>query len=95
MRTDNFRAFARKLSFLPIELDIFDIRQHDCTHSIYLQTSDLLSLFMCNTVKHDFSSRSIWKWIKCCNDAMNNDVMNTVDCLIKRDVYPQKNAFMI
>ena len=27
-RTDNFRALARKLSFLPIELDIFDIRQH-------------------------------------------------------------------
>ena len=27
-RTDNFRALARKLSFLPTELDIFDIRQH-------------------------------------------------------------------
>ena len=25
---DNFRALARKLSFLPTELDIFDIQQH-------------------------------------------------------------------
>ena len=32
---------------------------------------------------HEFSS--IWKWIRCCNDVMNN-----VDCVIKRDVYPQK-----
>ena len=27
-RTDYFRALARKLSFLPIELDIFETRQH-------------------------------------------------------------------
>ena len=27
-RNDNFRALARKLSFLPTELDIFDIQQH-------------------------------------------------------------------
>ena len=27
-RIDNFRALARKLSFLPTEKDIFDIRQH-------------------------------------------------------------------
>ena len=27
-RIDNFRALARKLSFFPTELDIFDIRQH-------------------------------------------------------------------
>ena len=27
-RIDSFRALARKLSFLPTELDIFDIRQH-------------------------------------------------------------------
>ena len=27
-RIDNFQALARKLSFLPIELDIFDIRPH-------------------------------------------------------------------
>ena len=27
-RIDNFRALARKLSFLPTELDIFDIWQH-------------------------------------------------------------------
>ena len=34
--------------------------------------------------KHKFSS--IWKWIlRCCNDVMNH-----VDCVIKRDVYPQK-----
>ena len=33
--------------------------------------------------KYEFSS--IWRWIKCCNDVMNN-----VDCVIKRDVYPPK-----
>ena len=53
------------------------------TYSIYLSTSDLLSFIMSNTDKHEFSS--IWKWIRCCNDVMNN-----VDCVIKRDVYPQK-----
>ena len=53
-----------------------------CTYSIYLSTSDLLSFVISNTDKHEFSS--IWKWIMCCND-----VMNDVDCIIKRDVYPQ------
>ena len=38
---------------------------------------------MSHTEKHEFSS--IWKWIRCCYDVMNN-----VDCVIKRDVYPQK-----
>ena len=53
-----------------------------CTYSIYLSTSDLLSFVISNTDKHEFSS--IWKGIRCCND-----VMNDVDCVIKRDVYPQ------
>ena len=44
--------------------------------------SDLLSFVISNTDKHEFSS--IWKWITYCND-----VMNDVDCVIKRDVYPQ------
>ena len=52
-------------------------------YSIYLSTSELLSFIISNTDKHEFSS--IWKWISCCNDVMNN-----VDCVIKRDVYPQK-----
>ena len=52
-------------------------------YSIYLSTSDLLSFVMSNTDKHEFSS--IWKWIRCCNDDMNN-----VDYVIKCDVYPQK-----
>ena len=52
-------------------------------YSIYLSTSDLLSFIMSNTEEHEFSS--IWKWIRCCNDVMNN-----VDCVIKRDIYPQK-----
>ena len=51
--------------------------------SVYLSTSDLLSFIMSNTVKHEFSS--IWNWISCCNDVINH-----VDCVIKRDVYPQK-----
>ena len=53
-----------------------------CTYSIYLSTFDLLSFVISNTDKHEFSS--IWKWIMYCND-----VMNDVDCVIKRDVYPQ------
>ena len=28
---------------------------------------------------------SIWKRIRCCNDVMNH-----IDCVMKRDVYPQK-----
>ena len=51
-------------------------------YSIYLSTSDLLRFVICNTEKHEFSS--IWKWIRCCND-----VMNDVDCVIKCDVYQQ------
>ena len=42
---------------------------------------------MSNTDKHEFSS--IWKWIRCCIDVMNN-----VDCVIKRDVYPQKKMHL-
>ena len=49
-------------------------------YSIYLLTSDLLSFI---NSKHEFSS--IWKGISC-----SNDVMNHVDYVIKRDVYPQK-----
>ena len=44
--------------------------------------SDLLSFIVSNTKKDEFSS--IWKWIMYCND-----VMNDVDCVIKRDVYLQ------
>ena len=51
-------------------------------YSIYLSTSDLFSFVISNTDKHEFSS--IWKWITYCID-----VMNDVDCVIKRDVYPQ------
>ena len=51
-------------------------------YSIYLSTSDLLSFVIYNTNKRQFSS--IWKWITCCND-----VMNDVDCVIKRNVYLQ------
>ena len=38
---------------------------------------------MSNTDKHEFSC--IWKWIRCCNDVMNN-----VDCVIKRDFTRKK-----
>ena len=56
-RIDNFRVLARKLSFLPTELDIFDIRQQ-YERIICLSTSDLLSFIISNTDKHEFSS--IW-----------------------------------
>ena len=52
-------------------------------YSIYLSTSDLLSCIISNTDKYEFSS--IWKWI-----SNFNDVMNHIDCVKKRDVYPQK-----
>ena len=44
--------------------------------------SDLLS-FINDTDKHEFTG--LWKWISC-----GNDVVNHVDCVIKRDVYLQK-----
>ena len=50
---------------------------------IYLSTSDLSSFIISKTEKHELSS--LWKWINCCNDVMNH-----VDCVIKRDVYRRK-----
>ena len=52
-------------------------------YSIYLSTFDFLSLIIFNTDKHEFSS--IWKQISC-----SNDVMNHVNCVIKRNIYQQK-----
>ena len=52
-------------------------------YSIYLSSSDLLSFIISYSNKHEFGS--IWKWISCCNDVMNH-----IDSVIKRDVYPQK-----
>ena len=54
-----------------------------CTYSIYLSASDLLSFMISKTDKQEFSS--IWKSVGC-----YNDVMNHVDCVIKRHIYPQK-----
>ena len=48
-------------------------------YSIYLSLSDVLSFIISNTDKHEFSS--IWKWIR-----SSNDILNDVDCIIKRDV---------
>ena len=50
---------------------------------IYLSMSDLFSFIVSNTDKHEFIS--IWKWIN-----FSTGVMNHADCVIKRDVYPQK-----
>ena len=52
-------------------------------YSIYLSMSDLFNFTISNTDKHELSS--IWEWIRCCDKVINN-----VDCVIKRDVYPQK-----
>ena len=52
-------------------------------YSVYFSTSDLLNFTISNTDKHKFIST--WKWIRCCNDIMNH-----VDCIIKRDIYLQK-----
>ena len=51
--------------------------------SFYLSASDLLSFIISNTNEHEFNCIS--KWISCCYDVMNH-----VDCVIKRDVYLQK-----
>ena len=55
----------------------------------YLSFNDfiLLSFIISNTNKDDFSS--IWKWVSC-----YNDVMSHVDCIMKRDVYPQKMHYL-
>ena len=53
------------------------------TYSLYLSASDLLSFIISTSDKHEFSS--IWNLLSCCNDVMNH-----VDCVKKRDVYPQK-----
>ena len=55
-RTDTFRALARKLSFLPTELNIFLYTTTLCTCSIYLSTSDMLSFIISTTDKREFSS---------------------------------------
>ena len=52
-------------------------------YSMYLSTSDLSRFIISNTDKLEFFS--IWKWLSCFND-----VMNDVDCVIKRDAYLQK-----
>ena len=52
-------------------------------YSIYLPTCNLCSFIISNTYKHEFSS--VWKWIRCCNDVINH-----VDCVIKRDICSQK-----
>ena len=49
----------------------------------YIHYSQLLSFIISSTVKHELSST--WKYISSCNDVMNH-----VDCVIKRDVYPHK-----
>ena len=82
-RIDDFRALARILLFLPTELDIFDIRQHYIRLLFIFQRLILLSFIISYSDKHIFNN--IWYCISCCND-----VMNRIDCVIKRDVYPQK-----
>ena len=52
-------------------------------YSIYVSAYDLIGFIIRNTDKQEFSS--IWKWI-----SSSTDVMNHVDCVMKRDVYPQK-----
>ena len=77
-RTDNFRALARKLSFLPIESHIFDIRQQYVRILFIFQYLICSVFIMSNINNHEFS-----RWIRCCNDVMNKAVK-------KHDVYPQK-----
>ena len=44
-RIDNFRALARKLSFFPTELDVFDIRQH-CVRILFIFQRLICSLLL-------------------------------------------------
>ena len=51
--------------------------------TLYIYILFIFQRLICNTNKHEFSSIRIW--ISCFND-----VMNRVECVFKRDVYPQK-----
>ena len=53
-------------------------------YSIYLSTSDLLSFIISNSPATNLAVYGIGL-AGCCNDVMHH-----VDCVIKRDVYPQK-----
>ena len=53
-RIDNFADKARKLSVLPTSLDIFLYTSTLYKYSIYLSVSDLLSVMIFNTDKHEF-----------------------------------------
>ena len=65
------------------EFIIFEPWRENYHFSQLSYTSDLLSLIISETNKQDF--RSIWNWSRCCNDIMNN-----VNCVMKRDIYLQK-----
>ena len=89
-RIDNFLALASKIFLTydnqgekiiisPNFVRYFWYTTTLCTYSVYLSTSHLLSFIISKTDRHEFSG--IWKWISC-----SNDVMNHVDCVIKRDV---------
>ena len=55
-RTDNFRALARKPSFLPTELDTFELRQY-CVRILFIfQRLIQMCFIISNTEKHEFSS---------------------------------------
>ena len=82
-RIDNFRALARKLSFLPTELDIFDIRQH-YVRILFIFHRLICCVLSCLTPTN-MNLAVYGNGLMCCNDVMNN-----VDCVIKHDVYPQK-----
>ena len=51
-------------------------------YSVYLSTSDLLIFIISCTENTNLAK---WIWISC-----NNDLMNNVDDIITRDVYPPK-----
>ena len=76
-------SLGEKIIIFPNRVRYFWYTTTICTYSIYLSTSDLLGFIFCNTDQHKFSSR--WKWISCFNDVINN-----IDCVMKRDVYHKK-----
>ena len=58
------------------------------TDPIYLPISDLLVFGKLNTDKNEFNS--VWIWIMC-----NNDAMDDADSVTKCDIYPQNIHFVL
>ena len=82
----NFEPWRKKIIISPNRVRYFRYTATLYTYSIYLSTSDLMGFIISNFDKHEFTST--WKYTSCCKDVMNH-----LDCFIKRDGLPAENMF--